>query len=67
MDRADVMPETSDGASDATALLHAWRAGDPAALDQLMPMVQAELRRIAGRLLSREAHAHTLQPTALLN
>jgi RNA polymerase sigma factor (TIGR02999 family) len=67
MDRADGMPDAPDSPPDATTLLRAWRAGDPAALDRLMPLVHAELRRIAKRLLSREAQARTLQPTALVN
>jgi RNA polymerase sigma factor (TIGR02999 family) len=50
-----------------TDLLVAWRDGERAALDQLMPLVHAELRRIAqNRLRSERAH-HTLQPTALVN
>jgi RNA polymerase sigma factor (TIGR02999 family) len=53
--------------ADATALLLAWRAGDATALDRLLPIVHAELRRIAGHLLAGEQHARTLQPTALVN
>ena len=53
--------------TDATVLLEAWRSGDAAALDRLLPIVDAELRRTAARLMSRERHGHTLQPTALVN
>jgi RNA polymerase sigma-70 factor, ECF subfamily len=48
-------------------LLDAWGAGDQAALEQLMPMVYDELRRIAHRHLGRERVGHTLQTSALVN
>lgn len=35
--------------------------------DDLFPEIYAELRRLAGRYLSRERRGHTLQPTALVN
>jgi RNA polymerase sigma-70 factor (ECF subfamily) len=50
-----------------TELLSAWSAGDKAALEQLMPMVYQELRRMAGRYLAAERADHTLQATALVN
>lgn len=50
-----------------TALLHAWSAGDPTALDRLVPLVHAELRRLARRYMRRERVGHTLQTTALIN
>jgi RNA polymerase sigma-70 factor (ECF subfamily) len=50
-----------------TALLVAWGEGDQAALDQLVPLVHGELRRIARQHLGRERTGHTLQPTALVN
>ena len=53
--------------SAVTELLRAWGAGDRAALDQLMPVLYAELRRQAERQLRRESAGHTLQPTALVN
>ena len=52
---------------DVTALLIAWSEGDGAALDALLPVVYAELRRQARRALRREAEGHTLQPTALVH
>ena len=55
------------GPTPATALLLAWRAGDESALDKLIPLVHAELRQIAGRMMGRERQGHTLQPTALVN
>jgi RNA polymerase sigma-70 factor, ECF subfamily len=53
--------------SDVTQLLEAWSAGDRQALDELMPVVMDELKRIAGAYLAREPHAQTLQTTALVN
>jgi RNA polymerase sigma factor (TIGR02999 family) len=50
-----------------TLLLQQWRAGDERALDQLMPLVYDELRRLASRSLRSERPGHTLQPTALVN
>lgn len=39
----------------------------PAALDEMVPLVYEELRRLASHYLSRERPGHTLQPTALVN
>ncbi len=50
-----------------TALLVAWGRGDEDALDQLVPLVHEELRRIARQHMNRERGGHTLQPTALVN
>jgi len=50
-----------------TQLLKDWNGGDQAALDRLMPLVYAELRRLANNYLRRERANHTLQPTALVN
>jgi RNA polymerase sigma-70 factor, ECF subfamily len=50
-----------------TNLLVAWRGGDAAALEKLMPLVYSELRRIAEHYLRRERSDHTLQPTALIH
>jgi RNA polymerase sigma factor (TIGR02999 family) len=52
---------------DVTALLLDWSRGDPAALDRLLPVVYAELRRMAARQLRGERVGHTLQPTALVH
>jgi RNA polymerase sigma factor (TIGR02999 family) len=52
---------------DVTALLHRAKAGDQAALGELMPAVYDELHRLAVRQLSKERSDHTLQPTALVN
>jgi RNA polymerase sigma factor (TIGR02999 family) len=50
-----------------TDLLLAWGEGDRQALDRLVPLVYAELRRRARVQLSRERGSHTLQPTALVH
>lgn len=50
-----------------TSLLLRWRSGDKAALDALMPLVYAELRRLAHCYLQRERRDHTLQSTALVH
>jgi RNA polymerase sigma factor (TIGR02999 family) len=50
-----------------TQLLLDWNNGDQAALDQLMPLVYDEMRRLAERYLRRERSDHTLQPTALVH
>ena len=50
-----------------TDLLRAWSGGDEHALAQLLPLVEAELRRLARAYMARERGGHTLQPTALVN
>ena len=52
---------------DITSLLHRHANGDREALDALIPLVYAELHRIAGAQIRREHREHTLQPTALIN
>lgn len=69
------MPAASDspgggrapGASQVTRLLRAWSDGDQAALEDLLPLVEAELRRLARIYMARERRGHTLQATALVN
>jgi RNA polymerase sigma factor (TIGR02999 family) len=41
--------------------------GDPSALNRVMPMVYAELRKLAAYYLRQERNGHTLQPTALVH
>src|SRR5262245_8897604 len=53
--------------SEVTRLLHRARAGDRAALDELLPLVYGELRRMARSFMRRQHPGHTLQPTALVN
>ena len=50
-----------------TELLRAWGDGDDGALEQLTPLVEAELRRLARGYMRRERRGHTLQTTALVN
>jgi len=49
-----------------TGLLKAWRGGGQAALDQLVPVIYAELRRLAHNCMRRERPDHTLQKSALV-
>jgi RNA polymerase sigma-70 factor, ECF subfamily len=51
----------------ATAYLLAWSQGDADALNHLAPLVDAQLRRIARRQMTKERIGHTLQATALVN
>jgi RNA polymerase sigma-70 factor, ECF subfamily len=53
--------------ADVTALLIAWRRGEQAALEQLIPIVHAELHHIARRCMAGERRGHSLQATALVN
>jgi RNA polymerase sigma-70 factor, ECF subfamily len=52
---------------EVTALLRAWSKGDEDARDALVPMVYAELHRLARLYMSRERPGQTLQPTALVH
>ena len=52
---------------DITRLLLAWNNGDEAALEELTPLVYAELHRLARRYMGRERSGHTLQTSALVN
>ena len=52
---------------DVTVLLRAWSDGDESAFDRLLPLVEAELRRLARGYMVRERREHTLQTTALVN
>jgi len=52
---------------EVTQLLNAWRGGDQAALNSLIPLIHDELHRLARIYMRRERVGHTLQTTALLN
>jgi RNA polymerase sigma factor (TIGR02999 family) len=52
---------------EVTQLLIEWGKGNEDALDQLMPLVYAELHRMARRFMAGQGPAHTLQPTALIH
>src|SRR5262245_19612362 len=63
---------TTRGASipppgEVTRLLQAWRGGDEAARDSLIPVVYGELRRRAAAYLRHERREHTLRPTDLVH
>ncbi len=58
---------TVSSSHEVTQMLLAWGNGDEAALNRLVPHVEAELHRLAQLYLSRERANHTLQPTALVN
>jgi RNA polymerase sigma factor (TIGR02999 family) len=53
--------------ADVTELLARWKAGDEHALENLMPVVYGELRRLAEHYMRAERTGHTLQPTALVH
>lgn len=59
------MPAPPD--NQVSALLQAWSQGDKHALDELIPMVYAELRRLARHYMAHERAGHSLQTTALVN
>jgi len=49
-----------------TLLLRDWRGGNRAALDELMPLVYAELHKIAASYMHGERAGHTMRPTDLV-
>lgn len=53
--------------NDITGLLRAWGQGDEGALDQLTPLVYAQLRAQARRYMRNERSGVTLQSTALVH
>jgi RNA polymerase sigma factor (TIGR02999 family) len=57
----------SADAGTVTQLLRRWRGGDEAAVQQLVPLVYDELRRLARLQMRGERREHTLQPTALVH
>ena len=66
--RRDKIDSNAMEGHEITRLLERWgEEGDRQALDQLMPLVYAELRRIAGGYLNGERGSHTLQATALVH
>lgn len=53
--------------TEVTRLLREWRGGNHEAMDQLMPLIYDDLRRLARHFMRRERPGHTLQATALVN
>jgi RNA polymerase sigma factor (TIGR02999 family) len=64
---ASLEPRRVDPSPDITQLLVAWGGGDVAAMEQLAPVIQQELHRVASRHLAAERRGHVLQTTALVN
>ena len=58
---------TSDPGGRITELLQSWQQGNAQSGEEVVPLVYAELRRIAKIRLSAERAGHTLQPTALVH
>jgi RNA polymerase sigma-70 factor (ECF subfamily) len=57
----------AESPGDVTVLLARMQAGQSGALEQLLPVVYHELRRLAARYMRDERPGHTLQPTALVH
>ena len=53
-------------AREITEMLACWRDGDHAAADRLLPLIRAELLRLARRHLGRERKDHSMQPSSLV-
>lgn len=61
------MEHLPPGSDELSPLLDGWARQDPTARDRLVPLVYAELRRLAQHYMKGERAGHTLQPTALVN
>ncbi len=61
-----MLPKDQRG-ENVTGLLQAWGAGDRRALEDLVPLLNRELHRIAKRQMAAQPAGHTLQTTALVN
>jgi RNA polymerase sigma-70 factor, ECF subfamily len=61
------LSEQSRNSADVTQLLIKWGKGDRAALDDMLPLVYSEMKRVAKYYLNRERQGHTLQTTALVH
>jgi RNA polymerase sigma factor (TIGR02999 family) len=61
------MNDVAASSLDITTLLGQWSRGDRGALDRVVPLVYAELRRIAARQLRRESPGQPIQPTDLVH
>ena len=53
--------------SDVTRIINAIEHGDPAASEELLPLVYGELRRLAASRLANEGRAHSIQATELVH
>ena len=61
------MPKEQEPKANVTELLLNWSRGKEDALQELIPIVYAELRRLAGHHMRRERPGHTLQTTGLVH
>ena len=66
-DQPDIDPDERDKDREVATLLRHWQQGDDAALEDLLPLLYADLRKLAAAYMRRESPAHTLQPTALVS
>ena len=64
---ATEMSDEHAAPGDVTKLLHAWADGDKRALDELIPLVYAEIHRLARNRLRREGPGKRLQTTEVVN
>lgn len=60
-------PRNAEGFPEVTEYLRRWNAGETGALDRIIPLVYAELRKMARRYMAGEREDHLLQTTALIN
>jgi RNA polymerase sigma factor (TIGR02999 family) len=61
------MPDGARASQPVTEMLVRWKSGDQQALEELIPLVYQELRRVARRQLRRERPDHSFQSAALVN
>ena len=61
------MAPSRPDSTEVTELLLSWSRGETSALDRLLPLVHAELQRLAHRYMAGERSGHSLQTTALVN
>ena len=61
------VPDTQEASEPVTEMLLRWKSGDRQALEELIPLVYNELRRVARRQLRRERPDHSFQSAALVN
>src|SRR5258708_29767295 len=64
---SDAPPLPTPAAGEVTLILQRIEAGDAQAADQILPLVDGELRKLAASKMAREAPGQTLQPTALVH
>src|SRR5690348_2036037 len=61
------MQQRDSDAANVTELLQLWKGGDASAADRVVPLIYAELKRLASSYLRLERRAGTLQTTALVH